>query len=139
MSEILRGRVQAGVGDAARWLSRFNAAYSRKLGMPVFPGSLNLKLDQDFDWTTPRAHLVRFGREEYGGDRDILLLPCTLRNLLGHRAFLWTTTTPKTGPERVVLEVLADVKLREAYVLVDGSLVEVELPTSSPPFNHLQL
>jgi hypothetical protein len=28
-----RARVQAGFGDASRWLKLFNAAYSEKLGM----------------------------------------------------------------------------------------------------------
>ena len=31
------GRVQSGKGDASRWLSKFNAAYSQKVGAPVFP------------------------------------------------------------------------------------------------------
>jgi CTP-dependent riboflavin kinase len=50
MSELLAGKVQAGFGDASRWLKLFNAAYSDKLGMPVFPGSLNIALDHVFDW-----------------------------------------------------------------------------------------
>jgi len=33
MSELLAGKVQAGFGDASRWLKLFNAAYSEKLGM----------------------------------------------------------------------------------------------------------
>jgi hypothetical protein len=42
----------------------------------VFPGSLNIALDHVFDWFDARykAHTVWFGREEYGGERDILLL-----------------------------------------------------------------
>ena len=36
MSELLVGKVQAGFGDAARWLKLFNPAYSEKLGIPVF-------------------------------------------------------------------------------------------------------
>ena len=50
MSELFVGKVQAGLGDAARWLELFNAAYSEKLGMSVFPGSLNIALDHVFDW-----------------------------------------------------------------------------------------
>jgi CTP-dependent riboflavin kinase len=50
MSELLAGKVQAGFGDAARWLNLFNAAYSEKLGMSVFPGSLNIALDHVFNW-----------------------------------------------------------------------------------------
>ena len=36
------GKVQAGLGGAAHWLKLFNVAYSEKLGMPVFPGSLHI-------------------------------------------------------------------------------------------------
>jgi CTP-dependent riboflavin kinase len=60
MSELLAGKVQAGFGDASRWLKLFNAAYSEKLGMPVFPGSLNIALDHVFDWFDARyeAHTI---------------------------------------------------------------------------------
>ena len=76
MSELLVGKVQTGFGDAARWLKLFNSAYSEKLGMSVFPGSLNIALDHVFDWFDARyeAHRIWFDREEYGGERDILLL-----------------------------------------------------------------
>src|SRR3569832_2788815 len=83
MAELLRGKVQTGKGDASHWLRLFNAAYSRKLRMPVYPGSLNLALDRAFDWFATRheAHTIRFAPEEYGGERDILLLPCELVDL----------------------------------------------------------
>jgi CTP-dependent riboflavin kinase len=95
MSELLAGKIQAGFGDASRWLKLFNAAYSEKLGMSVFPGSLNISLDHVFDWFDARyeARRIWFGREEYGGERDILLLPCELVSLDNRKAFLWTPTT----------------------------------------------
>ena len=67
MSELLAGKVQAGFGDASRWLKLFYAAYSEKLGMSVFPGSLNIALDHVFDSFDPRyeAHRIWFGREEH--------------------------------------------------------------------------
>lgn len=130
-SRMLVGRVQPGKGDASRWLQQFNAAYSRKLGMPVFPGSLNLALPQVFEWHAPelQPHLVWFGREEYGGERDILLLPCQLRNLGGQRAFLWTTTTAaRDRPDPWVVEIVAGVGLRAAFRLEDGDEVTLEVP-----------
>jgi hypothetical protein len=88
MSELLAGKIQADFGDASRWLKLFNAAYSEKLGMPVFPGSLNIALDHVFDWFDARyeAHKIWFGREEYGGERDILLLPCWSVSIIGKRS-----------------------------------------------------
>ena len=77
MSELFVGKVQAGLGPASHWLKLFNAAYSEKLRISVFPGSLNIALDHVFNWFDARyeAHRIWFGREEYGGERDILLLP----------------------------------------------------------------
>lgn len=124
------GRVQAGKGDASRWLGRFNAAYSRKLGMPVFPGSLNLALDHPFDWFAPALQpAIRwFGREEYGGERDILLLPCRLRTPADVPGFLWTpTTAARDRPDPWVVEVVAAVGLRATYGLRDGDAVVLEL------------
>ena len=133
MSEVLAGKVQAGFGDASRWLNLFNTAYSQKLGMPVFPGSLNIALDHVFNWFEARykPHRIWFGREEYGGKRDILLLPCELVTLDHRRAFLWTpTTAARDRRDPWVVEIVADVNLREHFGLQDGDLVEVRLPTA---------
>lgn len=126
----LRGRVQSGMGDAARWLGTFHDAYARKLGHPVFPGSLNLALSAPFDWFSPE-HVRRttwFGREEYGGERDILLIPCRLTSLRNERGWLWTTTTAaRDRPDPWVVEVIAGTGLRGAFGLVDGDIVELDL------------
>ncbi|MCC7133955.1 MAG: DUF120 domain-containing protein [Gemmatimonadales bacterium] len=127
----MTGRVQSGHGDASRWLRMFNAEYSRKLGMPVFPGSLNLALDQPFDWADPtlQSALIRFDRAEYGGERDILLLPCRLRSLGDETAFLWTTTTAASDREDPrIVEIVAAVGLRDAHGLRDGDSVTLQLP-----------
>jgi CTP-dependent riboflavin kinase len=126
----LSGRVQSGKGDAARWLALFNAAYSRKTAMSVFPGSLNVALDAPFDWFAPaiQKRTIWFGREEYGGERDILLLPCVLTNLNSERAMLWTpTTAARNRPDPWVVEVIAGVHLRATYTLADGDVVEIVL------------
>ena len=133
---VIEGQVRSGKGDAARWLSRFNAEYSRKLGMPVFPGSLNVALREPFDWFAAdlQRHVVWFGREEYGGERDILLLPCTLPNLQAQRAFLWSTTTAaQDRDDPRVVEIVASVGLRASYGLRDGDLIVIELPRLSGP------
>ena len=131
MGELLRGRLQSGKGDASHWLRVFNAAYSRKLQMPVYPGSLNLALEHTFDWFAARfqPHIIWFGREEYGGERDILLLPCELADFQGRKAFLWTpTTAARSRPDPWVVELVCDIELRETYRLQDGDVLTVELP-----------
>ena len=132
MSELLAGKVQAGFGDASRWLNLFNTAYSQKLGMQVFPGSLNIALDHVFNWFEARykPHRICFGQEEYGGERDILLLPCELVSLDHRKAFLWTpTTAAKDRPDPWVVEIVADINLRNHFALQDGDVVEIRVPT----------
>jgi CTP-dependent riboflavin kinase len=127
---VLRGRVQSGKGDAARWLTAFNDAYARKTGVPVFPGSLNVALDVPFEWSAPtlRDRIILFRGEEFGGERDILMLPCKLRTLGSQRAFLWITTNTVTeSARRNIVEIIASVGLRDAYGLQDGDVVEVEI------------
>ena len=111
----------------------FNVAYSEKLGISVFPGSLNIALDHVFDWFDARyeAHRIWFGREEYGGERDILLLPCELVSLDHRRTFLWTpTTAARDRRDPWVVEVVSDVNLRDQFGLQDGDVVEIRVPTS---------
>ena len=130
------GRVQSGQGDASRWLSKFNAAYARKIGSPVFPGSLNIALESRFDWYAPEIvdRTIFFDRAEYGGERDILLVPCGLANLAMHPAWLWTTTTAADDRDDPwVVEIIAGTNLRAAFGLIDGSIVEVQLLGEAAP------
>ena len=128
-----RGRFRLVFGKASHWLNLFNVAYSEKLGISVFPGSLNIALDHVFDWFDARyeAHRIWFGREEYGGERDILLLPCELVSFDHRKAFLWTpTTAARDRRDPWVVEVVSDVNLRDQFGLQDGDVVEIRVPTS---------
>ena len=53
MKTVISGRVQPGKNDASHWLDKFNEPYSKKTGMAIFPGSLNLALNENFDWFQP--------------------------------------------------------------------------------------
>jgi CTP-dependent riboflavin kinase len=127
MKDRLQGRVQGGEGDASNWLSRYNEAYSRKVGMPIFPGSLNVALPEPFDWFAAdiERRTIRFDRTEYGGERDILLVPCVLQNLVSEPAWLWTTTAARTRPDPWVIEIIAGKNLRATFGLTDGSVIDV--------------
>ena len=70
------------------------------------------------------------GREEYGGERDILLLPCELVSLDHRKAFLWTpTTAARDRRDPWVVEIVADVNLRAHFGLQDADVVEIRVPT----------
>jgi CTP-dependent riboflavin kinase len=127
---VLKGRVEPGQGDAGRWLARFHEAYSKKMGIAVFPGSLNLRLSRPFDWFSPAlpCPIIPFPRAENGGERDILLLPCLMRQFDDLPGYLWTTTNVVHDVNaRRVVEIIAPVGIRETFGVRDGSVVEVEL------------
>jgi len=124
----LRGRVQSGKGDASRWLRLFAETYERKLGSRIFPGSLNLALNSDFDWYAPfyRDRHIWFDRSEMESERDVLLIPCVLTSLDHQAAFLWSTTTAaKDRPDPWVIEIVAEEGLRQKFDLSDGDVVEI--------------
>ena len=133
MKKVLRGTVQSGQNGASRWLGKFNDAYSAKTGLRIFPGSLNLVLEQAFDWdaTEIQGGVIFFAMQEYGGERDIFMLPCRLTSLDGRKAFLWTPTTVARGrnaPAQV--EIITDINLRHAFGLQDGDPVEFDIAVS---------
>lgn len=127
---VLTGILESGHGDAGRWLSKFNDAYVRQTGIPIFPGSLNLRLLEPFDWfsTGLPSPLVEFRKREYGGERDILMLPCVLPLLDRTRGYLWTTVNAANEADTVdLVEVIASIGLRDAFGLEDGDVIELEL------------
>ena len=62
-----------------------------------------------------------------GVSGDILFLPCRLETLNRHPAFLWTTTTPRQGAELHLVEIVADISLRDTFGVKDGDVLAVDL------------
>lgn len=121
---VLRGRVVSGVGNFSFWIDRLRDHYARKTGMQLFPGTLNLQLDEP--WSLPPQRM-RLEAQEYGGAVSVNLVPCTI---FGRRAFILRTDANEEGRghhPRTIIEIATDVKLRDEYHLQDGDSVEVEV------------
>lgn len=122
---VLRGVVRSGKGDFSYWLEKLEPYYTRKTGLKLFPGTLNVHLI-DQTYPTPPGCL-RLEKEEYGGRVSVSIMPCTI---FGRDAFILRTDTDrgKLGdPSEAILEIATTVKLREVYGLQDGDVVEVEM------------
>lgn len=121
---ILRGRVVSGAGNFSYWIGRLHDLYTRKTGMDLFPGTLNLELEHP--WSLP-ANPIRLEAGEYGGTVSVSLVPCTV---FGRRAFILRTDANEQGGGHhppTIIEIATDVKLRDAHQLRDGDIVEVEV------------
>jgi riboflavin kinase, archaea type len=119
---MLRGRVVTGVGNFAFWIEKLQEHYREKTGMRLFPGTLNIQLDEPFELPRGRARLEA---GEYGGTVSVSIVPC---KVFGRAAVILRTDKADGEPEsRKIIEVACEVKLRERHQLRDGDLVEVEV------------
>jgi riboflavin kinase len=117
---VLKGKVVTGVGNFSFWIEKLQDHYRRKTGLRLFPGTLNIQLDEPFD--LPRER-VRLEAHEYGGTVSVNIVPCTI---LGRRAFiLRTDKADAESQSRTIIEVACEVKLRDRHHLRDGDVVEV--------------
>jgi len=122
---VLRGEVTSGRRDFGRWIEKLQDHYKRKTGMRLFPGTLNLRLNEPFSLS---GSVIRLEKEEYGGRVSVNMIPC---RILGRDAFILRTDQNENGSghhPKIILEIATDVKLRDVFGLVDGDTVEVEIP-----------
>jgi CTP-dependent riboflavin kinase len=118
---VLVGRVATGSGDLQRWMTLHAEAYAAAVGVPLYPGSLNLVLNEP--WALPPQR-IRVSAEEVG--RLVYLVPCSV----GARpCFIFRTDMAEQagGDEHRVLEILSDVRLRDELGLDDGDTIEVSI------------
>ena len=116
--------VVSGLGDFAHWMEKLEEHYSRKTGMRLFPGTLNILLD--YPYSLP-PDVIRLEKEEYGGTVSVSLVPC---RIFARRAFLLRTDANEAGHgdhPRTLIEIATDVNLRGQYKLNDGDRVTVEI------------
>ncbi|MBV9925301.1 MAG: DUF120 domain-containing protein [Acidobacteria bacterium] len=121
---ILCGRVVSGFGNFAYWIEKLGEHYRRKTGLRLFPGTLNVELEEEYR-IPPGA--LRLEGVEYGGDVTIHIVPC---RVFEERAVILRTDSNERGEgahPKTVVEVACEVKLREKYGLRDGDLVQIEL------------
>lgn len=122
--QILRGKVVSGIGSFSFWIEMLQDHYLRKTGLRLFPGTLNVQLDQP--WSLP-SRPIRLEGDEYGGTVSVNLVPCSV---FGRKAFILRTDANEEGRghhPRSIVEVATDIKLRDHYHLQDGDAVEIEL------------
>ena len=117
--------VRSGTGNFARFLEAYAEHYEARLGVRLFPGTLNLELREP--WSVP-AGAQRFDPAEYPGTVGVWLVPC---RLFGRPALVLRTDANELGRgdhPATIVEIAAPTHLRRALGLSDGSHVPVELP-----------
>jgi len=117
--------VVSGLGNFGLWIDRLSTFYEQKTGMRLYPGTLNVELSSEYSIPTD---VIRLEADEYGGRVSVNIVPC---RMFDRRAFLLRTDQNEKGMghhPRNIIEIAADVRLRDYYQLEDGDWVEIELP-----------
>jgi riboflavin kinase len=121
---VLRGHVVSGIGNFSYWIEKLQEHYLRKAGMRFYPGTLNVRLDEPY--SLPKQ-TIRLEASEYGGIVSVSMVPCVIS---GRKAFLLRTDANEEGRghhPRTIVEIAADVRLRDFFGLQDGDVVEIEI------------
>lgn len=112
----------SGLGNFSYWIEKLREHYFHKTGVILFPGTLNVQLDKPY--TLPK-HVIRLEAAEYGGRVSVSLVPCSI---LRKSAFIVPTDASEQGRghhPRTIVEIAADVRLRDVLHLEDGDVVEI--------------
>jgi riboflavin kinase len=110
------------MGNFSYWIEKLHDHYQRKTGMSLFPGTLNVQLDQPYSLP---SEVTRLEGGEYGGTVSVNIVPCSI---LGRSAFILRTDANEQGRghhPRTIVEIATDVKLRDHFHLADGDVVEI--------------
>src|SRR5258708_1277176 len=87
----LVGKVCSGKGDFAQWIAKLNDHYMRKTGLALFPGTLNVRLDEPYHIP---SNPLRIEGAAHGGTVGVNLVP---RTVFGRRAFILRTDKEEAG------------------------------------------
>jgi hypothetical protein len=90
MHLTLRGEIRTGKGNFSYWLDKLEPYYTRKTGMRLFPGTLNVHLTSG-SYRTP-ANALRLKKEEYVV--EFLSASCPARSSVGKHSSFGLTPTP---------------------------------------------
>jgi riboflavin kinase len=118
------------MGSFSYWIEKLQEHYLRKTGMRFYPGTLNVRLDAPY--SLPKQ-VIRLEAREYGGTVSVNMVPCVIQipgQSDGKQAFLLRTDAneeERGHHPKTIVEIAADVRLREHFGLKDGDGVEIEI------------
>lgn len=130
-SVTMEGTVFTGLGEGAYYISKetYRKQFAEKLGFEPYPGTLNLKLNSDYDIKT-RREIESYPAIEVTGfkneDRTFGLVKC-YPVVIDNKIKGALITALRSHYDVSVLEIIAPVCLRKQLSLKDGNKVKIEI------------
>lgn len=120
---VLNGKVTSGMGTAKMWVSKIEKVFEKRTGLKVFPGTLNIKLEEDYivepDWIMKP--------EEFGGTQNVLVKKC---EILGNEAYIVRAEKNQTGQgdhDLKIIEIVSNIDFRNTYGLKNKNNVIISI------------
>ncbi len=126
---ILDGKVTSGIGTAKIWVKKIEDIFQEKLDIRLFPGTLNIKLNREYDVKPD----IIIPPEKYGGTQNVFVQNCNIRNNSINeiqKAFIVRAekNANKNGDHNTdIVEIVSDINFREKYNLKDNDLISIEI------------
>ncbi|XRP96816.1 CTP-dependent riboflavin kinase [Methanocaldococcus sp. 16A] len=123
---IIEGSIVSGRGEGRYFLSLppYKEAFKNILGFEPYEGTLNLKLNKEFDinkFKYIETEDFEFNGKKYFGVR---ILP--IKILINNKEIDGAIVLPKkTYHSSDIIEIVAPIKLREQYNLKDGDVIKI--------------
>ncbi|XRO75799.1 CTP-dependent riboflavin kinase [Methanocaldococcus sp. 28A] len=123
---IIEGRVVPGRGEGRYFLSLlpYKEAFKNILGFEPYEGTLNLKLNKEFDIN--KFEYIETEDFEFDGKKyfGVKILP--IKILINNKEIDGAIVLPKkTYHSSDIIEIVAPIKLREQYNLKDGDVIKI--------------
>ena len=119
---IYRGKIFSGLGVSSTRTQQNSVIYKQKSGMDLYPGTLNIKLNEDFLIPNKLIFIDKKHIKPDNSKRNIRLIPAKFRDM----EVIIMAPDPLFYDKKII-EVMAVENLREKYNLKDGDEVEIEL------------
>lgn len=119
----LQGKVIKGLGEAKFWVGKINKIFKEEFQMNLFPGTLNIKLEQNYKM----ENYAIISPEKYGGIYDVYVKKCLI---FDKEAYILRTSKNETGNgdhPLTIIEIVSDINLREKFNLKDDAEVQINI------------
>ena len=123
---LLTGTVRSGKGNFSNWMEELQTLYTAKSGVALYPGSLDIELAVSYD--LPTKGVILLEKEEYGGRVSVSLLPCSVSGIQGCIMRIDPNADGTGDHPKTIIEVAAQVRLRDALNVSDGDIVTIKVP-----------
>ncbi len=117
---VIKGKIVSGSGVGAKIMVDYLEKFKQVFKMDIFPGTLNLELENDFDTEKWDGYIEGFTKPDSTKRGGVHFLRAKIKNFPVFIIRPVLTKHPKN-----IIELIAPINIRKQYGLKDGDVLEV--------------